>query len=107
MAAFWVADCYITVEAAGPNLPPMIEVVPNDIRTMAGWVISQCVIRASAQGGFVTQGFTRVLGYILQPLTILIDPYRKSTILTLSLPFYRPNVRPLSKRIGPLSLPLP
>lgn len=69
----------MSVDAAGPALPDEMYVRPDDIRTMAAYVIDQCV-RRSRVGGFVTNGMSTIVDYILNPATNLNARYPVDTV---------------------------
>ena len=56
----------------------MIELVPDRLRSMASWIIAQCVIGKVGIGGFVTPGLQNLITYPLNPHVDYHAPYRKS-----------------------------
>ena len=55
--------CAISVELAGPPEPSRhpIQLVPVEIRGMAGWVIDECAVGEDGSAGFVTNGLNSLL----------------------------------------------
>lgn len=50
-----VGDCAVSVESAGPNIPPILRMLPKNIRDTAAAVLHKCV-QDSGLGGFATYG---------------------------------------------------
>ena len=67
----------IQVEAAGPELPEIIYIVPDRLLSMAEWVLSSCVRDSAAIGGFITSDLTALENYITSPGINLDQRYRK------------------------------
>ena len=61
-------DVAIAVDVSGPVDINQINVVPNDIRGMAGWVASQCIGRGGV-GGFVTRKIQGLVDFVTDPTT--------------------------------------
>ncbi|MCJ1256455.1 hypothetical protein MMC24_004276 [Lignoscripta atroalba] len=59
-------SCSISVEYAGPDYaaPSFIDLVPDEIRGMAGYVINQCALQGNGVGGFITGRMADLVGYI-------------------------------------------
>ena len=71
-------NCKIWVEVAGPAIPRIYQVVPDEIRGMAGWVLAQCVGGSGeGHGGFATKDISKLTAYITEPDTKLGGNYRK------------------------------
>ena len=53
---FCAGSCAISVEYAGPEYatPSFVELVPEEIRGMAGFIINKCPSQEAGMGGFVT-----------------------------------------------------
>ena len=77
---------WLSVDVSGPVDINSINVVPNDIRGMAGYVASQCVGRHGV-GGFVTKKIQGLVDFVTDPTSNIDDtPYPDSTaFLTLTL----------------------
>lgn len=68
----------IQVEAAGPDLPDFINIVPNRIISMAEWIFNNCVkVPKEHLGGFVTSDVTALEDYVSSGGFSLNKPYRK------------------------------
>lgn len=68
----------IQIEAAGPELPEYINVVPNRLVSMADWVLNTCVRQGRPPtGGFVTSDLTMLERYITAPGIDLNQLYRE------------------------------
>ena len=68
----------ISVELAGHTTEvTVVHVVPDQIRGMAGWVISQCIGAGGGLGGFVTGHFGNLVNQMNRPTTNLAAPLRK------------------------------
>ena len=76
---------WISVDIAGPVNINKINVVPNDIRGMAGYVANHCVRRGGV-GGFVTKRIQGLVDFVTNPRSDIEDPdYPDSTaFLTLT-----------------------
>ena len=72
-----LGGCQISVEAAGPNLPPSIVIIPDDLRRNARSITEKCVISRWGIGGFSTFGIRSLILYTLDSMSDLIGPYRK------------------------------
>ena len=70
----------VSVELAGPTIPHTMNLIPNDIRGMAGWVIDQCVVDRTGSGGFVTKDLLNLIRYVVDPATDINAPFRMSTL---------------------------
>lgn len=76
-----IGGCYITVESAGPNIPPFLWIIPGDVRIAATRVIQQC-IGEEHTGGFETLGYDNLLEWIFPPAGDILlrgAPYPSST----------------------------
>ncbi|KAL9112213.1 MAG: hypothetical protein Q9187_007809 [Circinaria calcarea] len=71
---YTVGECTVSIERVGPNIQGHIRLVPDYMRGMVGWVISQCVT-PSALGGFVTVSFENMVNYITNPSTRFEEPF--------------------------------
>lgn len=71
----------ISVEVAGPAVPSTMNLIPNEIRGMAGWVIERCVIEGAGSGGFVTKDISNLIRVIVNPETNLDLPLSMSTLI--------------------------
>ena len=68
----------IQVEAAGPDLPVYINIVPDKIISMAEWIFSDCVRNPKERsGGFVTSDLTELETYVSKEGITLNGPYRE------------------------------
>ena len=68
----------VSLELSGPASLQTIELRPNDIRGMAGYVIDDCVRAGGGQGGFVTGLLQGMIDYALDPSSRFpYLPYRK------------------------------
>lgn len=56
---------------------PVIEITPDVLRSMASWMIAQCVIGRAGLGGFMTFGLLNLVTYTLNPHVDYAAPYRK------------------------------
>ena len=56
--------CTVIIEHAGPDLgaPPVIDLVPDDLKRMAEFVKGRCAVHGI--GGFTTDGFDSAINYI-------------------------------------------
>ncbi len=63
----------ISVEVAGPVDIDQIELIPNEIRGMAGWLANRCT-GSRGVGGFVTRGIQGIVDYVTDPTTNLDAP---------------------------------
>ena len=71
-----IDNCLISVEVAGPSRPVQsINIVPDQLRGMASWVLQQCVNNGRL-AGFVTYRFSNMLNYISGLQTNLNIPFR-------------------------------
>ena len=54
-------DCEIHFHVSGQSFDKVesVEIVPNDIKSMAGWVIGHCA--SSGKGGMVTKGLKKTI----------------------------------------------
>lgn len=67
----------IQVEAAGPNLPSHINVVPDRLISMAEYVFNNCIKNPDQRvGGFVTSDLSRLESYVTSVRANLNEPYR-------------------------------
>ena len=59
-------ECYITLEAAGPDVPPAIWIKPIQIHIAALTLIMQCIEKEGSPntGGFVAFGFNNLMEWI-------------------------------------------
>ena len=64
----------VSLEVAGASKPTTVNLVPNQARGMAGWLLQECV--NNEFGGFMTYGIARMLDYISNPTTVLTQPFR-------------------------------
>ena len=90
-----VGKCRISVEVAGSTTDVTIALTPDDIRSMAAWVIFQCVHNRAGIGGFVTLALEGFLDYILES-TKNNGPsshYRKSFFDALHSPLCHTNLK--------------
>ena len=74
-------ECYISVESAGPNIPPILWLIPGDVRLAATRVIQQC-IGEEHSGGFESLGYDNLLEWIFPPSGDVLlrgAPYPSST----------------------------
>lgn len=84
--------CLVQIEAAGPNLPTEIEFAPSTFRTMADWVLENCLNnKGGSPGGWYTTDLRNLRQYITKEGVDLsnITEYPKSTgflVVTLSNP---------------------
>lgn len=69
--------CQIIIDVVDPT-DAGYDIVPNEFRGMAGWVIQQCVESAPLVGGFVTRNISNVINYLRLPTaTLRPDTWRK------------------------------
>ena len=66
-----VENCEISFQISGPawdddDPPDEIEIVPDDIRDMARWVLLNCV-KDQKSGGVITKGLLHSLTWITAP----------------------------------------
>ena len=61
-----LGDCRINVEVAGPNPPETMLIVPNNLRSMASYVINRCVVLRGGYGGFITSGLSHLVNYVVE-----------------------------------------
>lgn len=54
-----------------------IEIIPDTLRSLAAWMIAQCVIGRAGLGGFGTLGLQNLVTYTLNPHVDYTAPYRK------------------------------
>ncbi|MCJ1227785.1 hypothetical protein MMC12_004444, partial [Toensbergia leucococca] len=82
---------------AGPAVHPYsYTIIPSDVRSLAAWVIGQCVHGEGGIGGFGTLLFENMVNYVNAPTMNFNDPYpSSSTFFTLSV------TGPIQKTIGP------
>lgn len=59
-----------------------MEIVPDMLRSMAAWVIAECVVAKGGIGGFMTFGLQNLVTYTLNPLVDYVAPYRKDFEVT-------------------------
>ena len=74
-----VGTCTIRIDIAGPNKPPdgtAVNIPPTLIDSTLSWFIQSCVTDSSGNGGFFTEGFSRVLDYVNRPGVDLTAPFR-------------------------------
>lgn len=71
----------IQVELAGPRLPPTFEFVPNEIRSMAQEVLSECAHGKHYEGGFVASDMQVIRNWIFAEETRLDNPFRESPMV--------------------------
>lgn len=93
---FTVGGCTVLVERAGPNIQGHIQLVPDYLRGMVGWVISQCVT-PSGLGGFVTVSFENMVNYIINPSTLFEEPFSPASsffTVTVSKPRTKNEINP-------------
>ena len=67
----------IQVEAAGPNLPEQIRIIPNRLVSMAEWVFANCIRGSDHIGGFITSDLRPLENYVIADGTSLDLPYRE------------------------------
>ena len=73
--------CYISVESAGPSVPPILWLIPLQVRTAATRVVEQC-IGEEHSGGFEVLGYENLMEWIFPPSgNVLLRgaPYPSST----------------------------
>ena len=74
--------CVITVELAGPNVPPFITESPNKIFLEALHTVDSCSHRGYANmGGFVAWPTDKLNSYVTDLKIDLDDPYRKRSFI--------------------------
>lgn len=74
----------IQIEAAGPELPESLYIVPNRLIAMANWLLTTCVQDSRPPtGGFITSDLTPMEDYIVAPNINLDRLYRKRSLSTL------------------------
>ena len=72
-------SAWIAVDVSGPISLDKLNVVPNDIRGMAGWVARRCVGRDRV-GGFVTRRIQGLVDFVTDPTSDIGAPtYPDST----------------------------
>ena len=87
-----LGDCRINVEVAGPTPPETMLIVPNNLRSMASYLINRCVVIQGGYGGFITSGFNALVHYVVERNllpNLAIHEWRKGD------PFCRFNTIPL------------
>lgn len=94
--------CMIQIEMAGPRYPRTIDLVPNEVRTMAERVQGVCVKGTAYYGGFLTSDMSVLKGWVAAEETKLDDSYRKCP-LNQSIKRYRDFRTERDLRICPLS----
>ena len=68
----------IQVEAAGPDLPSSINIVPDTLISMAEYIFNSCIKNPDHRvGGFITSDLSRLENYVTAVRTNLNDPYRE------------------------------
>ena len=78
------------IEAAGPSLTTEIEISPSTFRTMADWVLENCLNKqGGSPGGWYTTDIGNLRKYITSNDVDLdkIDKYRMSSDICLYHPF--------------------
>ncbi|MCJ1227305.1 hypothetical protein MMC12_003960 [Toensbergia leucococca] len=83
-----LGSCVISVNSAGPAAAEtnVFWIVPNEIRQMAGWLISRCAISANGIGGLYTTGVGDMIQHITDPDANLSAPYpTSSTFITVTI----------------------
>ena len=77
--------CVITVELAGPNVPPFVTESPNKIFLEALQTVDTCSYRGYANmGGYTTWPTDKLNSYVTDLRVDLEDPYRKRLCFLLS-----------------------
>ncbi len=71
----------VQVEMAGPRLPQTYDIIPNDIRDLAGVVLNECITGPSKIGGFATSDLQVMRGWITAEETNLDRPFRASPLI--------------------------
>ena len=67
------------IEGAGPALPKEVDIAPIVFRTMADWVLENCLNkRTGSPGGWFTTDLTHLREYVTGDGVDLNDPYRKA-----------------------------
>ena len=74
-----LGTCQLQFQASGEAADELrtIDFAPNHLRSMAGWVIDQCV-RGESSGGYVTHQIANTLDYVTDGMTFYEDPFRKT-----------------------------
>ena len=68
----------IQVEAAGPDLPSHINIVPDRLISMAEYIFDNCIKNPDYRvGGFITSDLSRLENYVTSVRADLNAPYRK------------------------------
>ena len=115
----------VTIDVAGPGNPKTIDMKPNDLRGMIGYVIDECV-QLRGEGGYTTNGLTNIFQWFLHweqnedqsrvgvvgegVMPLWLDRYRKQQqsvlVLVLSTPVLTLSATciPLNYRCNSLSL---
>ncbi|KAL8811925.1 MAG: hypothetical protein Q9200_001423 [Gallowayella weberi] len=90
-------DCMIQIEIAGPRVPKTFEVVPDQLRAMAAYLLDDaCHKEGSYGGGFITGDLNPMTQWLISPEGDLDRPMPLSTaFLTLSV------TTPFSEYISP------
>ena len=66
-------------EGAGPALPTEVEIAPSMFRTMADWVLENCLNQQTGSpGGWFTTDLTLLREYVTGDGVDLDAPYRKA-----------------------------
>ena len=68
----------ISVEVGGPSAVRSITLTPNQLRGMAGYLVSHCV-GTEKTGGFITTKIANVVDYVTDPKADLDLPYPPTT----------------------------
>ena len=71
----------ISVELAGQNIPPTVQLVPDIIRAIAAHVLDACVMSEGGIGGFATEYLRYLHTFVLGSITPAIDRGPYSTAL--------------------------
>ena len=54
----------VTIDVAGPGHPKAVDIVPDDLRAVIGFVIDECV-QLRGEGGYTTRGMANVFDWLL------------------------------------------
>ncbi|KAL8951914.1 MAG: hypothetical protein Q9222_002133 [Ikaeria aurantiellina] len=90
-------NCDITIEIAGPTLPPFVELVPHQLNVQATSVVQTCTVggMVSQWGGFLVQRMDLLQEYVADLRVNLDDAYHTSfvtvTVSTLDKPELAPG----------------
>lgn len=88
----------VQVEVAGERIPPVIRLVPDEVRTVASYIIEKCALESGGPyGGFGTGNLGKIKEWIVSPEGDLDKPQRMS-------PTFLPPLRARKTYMRTLSL---